>query len=188
MGVRRRRAAPASPPRSTPPSAGPEDQERERRHRKCGFLASAAVAHLEGADGPVSIVAPALDGHVYAFRPDGSAVPHFPVELIDPDVAPADQMEAESINAPAIGDLDEDGFDDVVVASNESYPAENGLSTDPLSEVLAQAGGTSRLYAISGRTGAFLDGWPAKLPGAIQDTLPLIGPGPRRHDHDAAVR
>ncbi len=163
----------------------PEDQERERRHHKCGFLASPAVAHLEDADGVgggLSIVAPALDGHVYAFRPDGSAVPNFPVELIDPDVAPADQMEAESINAPAIGDLDEDGFDDVVVASNESYPGENTATTDLLSEVLAQAGGTSRLYAISGRTGAFLDGWPAKLPGAIQSTLPLIGPG-----HDATI-
>jgi hypothetical protein len=170
-------------PAAIDPALCDPSDESELHHRKCGFLASPAVAaHLEGPSGPVDIVAPALDGHVYAFRPDGSAVPHFPVELLDPSVAKADQMKAESINEPAIGDLDGDGYDDVVVASNESYGQSSSLNTDILSQVLAQAGGTSRLYAISGKTGQYLPGWPVKLAGAIQDTLPLIGPG-----HDAAI-
>jgi hypothetical protein len=33
------------------------------------------------------------------------------------------------------------------------------------------------VYAIDGGTGRFLPGWPIKLDGGIQDTLPLIGPG-----------
>ncbi|MEA2171685.1 MAG: cell wall-associated protease [Solirubrobacteraceae bacterium] len=155
------------------------DQSQELHHRKCGFLASAAIADIGGK----AIVAPALDGHVYAVRPDGSSVPHFPVDLVDTGIAAPDRMYAESINSPAIGDLDGDGFDDVVVASNESYGAADPGSTDILSDVLANgAGGSSRLYAISGKTGAFLPGWPVKLNGAIQSTLPLIGPG-----HDAAI-
>ncbi len=165
-----------------PANCDKADQIRKLHHRKCGFLASPAVARLEGKDGAVSIVAPALDGFVYAFRPDGTPVPHFPRVLLDPDVPANEQMHAESINAPAIGDLDGDGADDIVVASNESYGQEQALNTDILSQVLSQAGGTSRLYAISGKTGAYLPGWPVKLAGAIQSTLPLIGPG-----HDAAI-
>src|SRR5262249_27437743 len=36
---------------------------------------------------------------------------------------------------------------------------------------------SSRVYAIDGSNGQLLDGWPIQLNGAIQDTLPLIGPG-----------
>ena len=99
---------------------------------------------------------------------------------------PADeQMIAESINEPAIGDLNGDGVDDVVVATNETYEANppsgediGGLIGQGLTDLLANAaGGSSRVYAVDGATGHFLPGWPIKLNGAIQTTLPLIGPG-----------
>jgi hypothetical protein len=101
-----------------------------------------------------------------------------------------ERMLAESINEPAVGDLDDDGKDDVVVATNESYgPADPaagdiaGSFAQAFSELLANAaGGTTRVYAIKGTTGAYLRGWPVKVAGAIQDTLPLIGPG-----HDPAI-
>jgi hypothetical protein len=168
----------------------PGDESQDLHHRKCGFLASPAVARLNGPDQPLDIVATSLDGHLYAWGPGGSLLPGFPVNLVDPGVAPNDQMFAESINEPAIGDLDGDGKDDVVVATNETYnPQGPGPGTLPggfsqgLSDILGNAlGGSSRVYAVHSdgtqhQGGPFLHGWPIKLNGAIQDTLPLIGPG-----------
>ncbi len=135
------------------------------------------------------LVAAALDGNVYAWRANGKLVSGFPLELADPGEAPATRQHAESIGSPAIGDLDGDGRDDIVVASNEAYGAEQspadvqgGVAGGESAILAGAAGGSSRLYAISGKTKHFLPGWPAKLNGAIQTTLPLIGPG-----HDAAI-
>ncbi len=162
-----------------------EDQRQDDIHRKCGFLANPGVGHLEGDDKPLDIVLAGLDGHLYAFRGDGSAVPNFPVDLVD--LTQETPMYAESVNDPAIGDLDGDGFDDVVIASNESYGGDSpnlgsiltsgGLAEAFVDVLATAAGGSSRVYAVSGATGTFLPGWPIHLNGAIQDTLPLVGPG-----------
>ena len=154
-------------------------------HPKCGFLSSPAVARLEGQQAPFDIVVPSLDGHLYAFDGEGVEVDGFPVQLVDPAKLPKDQMIAESINEPAIGDLNGDGVDDVVVATNETYGANppsgediGGLIGQGLTDLLANAaGGSSRVYAVDGASGEFLPGWPIELNGAIQSTLPLIGPG-----------
>jgi hypothetical protein len=178
----------------------PQDQYQERddgavpgSHRKCGFLAGPAAARLDGQDKPPSIVVPALDGHVYAIDDDGTIRPGFPKELVDPAFTGLAQMKAEAINQPAIGDLNGDGIDDIVVPSNETYGATTpdgiddtaGLFAHGLSLLLANAaGGSNRVYALDGKTGAFLPGWPIKVNGAIQTTLPFIGPG---HDPSIAV-
>jgi subtilase family protein/hemolysin type calcium-binding protein len=166
-------------------NCGPTLESQPLSHPKCGFLASPAVARLHGAGDPFDIVVPSLDGHLYAFDGDGNPVPGFPVQLADPSQPPGERMIAESINEPAIDDLNGDGVDDVVVATNETYGANPpsgddvaGLIGQALTDLLANAaGGSSRVYAVDGASGEFLPGWPIELNGAIQNVLPLIGPG-----------
>ena len=157
--------------------------ENGSSHPKCGFLAAPALAHLEGFTKSPDIVEPGLDGHLYAWRPNGKPVKGYPVALIDPaEVAAGRQMVAESINEPAIGDLNGAGHDDVVVASNEVYGAPEPTELT-FAGITAQAAGSSgRLYAIDGASAKIMPGWPVKLPGLIQNVLPLIGPG-----QDAAI-
>jgi hypothetical protein len=153
-------------------------------HPKCGFIASPAIAYLEGYNQPPDIVEPSLDGHLYAWQPNGQPVPGYPVALIDPAQAAAGTaMIAESINDPAVGDLTGAGHDDVVVASNEMYGAPSAGSDVSFAGVTSSAAGSSsRLYAIDGPTGKIMPGWPVAMPGIIQNELPLIGPG-----QDAAI-
>ena len=146
-------------------NCAPSQQSKPRMHPKCGFLGSASVAFLEGRDKLPAVVVPGLDGRLRAYRPDGSTVPNFPKQLVDPDVGPDERVIAESINNPAIGDLDGDGADDVVVATNEVYGSSGGGNDVSFAGVLSQAGTTSRVYAVSGKTGEFLPGWPIKLGG-----------------------
>jgi hypothetical protein len=166
------------PVSSSPAFCGPA-LETGSSHPKCGFLASPAIAHLEGFAQKPDIVEPSLDGHLYAWRANGTPVPGYPVALVDPaQVAAGQQMIAESINDPAIADLTGAGHDDVVVASNEVYGAPPSGSDVSFAGVTASAAGSSgRLYAIDGATGKLMPGWPVAMPGIIQNVLPLVGPG-----------
>ncbi|MEA2153573.1 MAG: cell wall-associated protease, partial [Solirubrobacteraceae bacterium] len=158
--------------------------ENDNSHPKCGFLATPAIAHLEGFTKKPDIVEPSLDGHLYAWKASGAPVKGYPVALVDPvEAAAGKAMIAESINEPAIGDLKGSGHDDVVVASNEVYGAVSNSGDVSFAGVTSAAAGTSgRLYAIDGKSGKPLPGWPVAMPGIIQDTLPFIGPG-----QDAAI-
>ena len=92
-------------------------------------------------------------------------------------------MIAESINEPAIGDLNGDGHDDIVVADQRDLrrgpgPGAGTSSCSPARPAARRASYAVRPYAVNGATGGpFMPGWPVKLDGAIQTTLPLIGPG-----------
>ncbi len=141
------------------------------------------------ATAPLSIVVPGLDGRLRAYRADGTVQPGFPVQLIDRSMPADEQVTAEAINAPAIGDLNGDGRDDIIAPTNEVYGGSSGSNDVSFGSAVSAsgAGGSSRVYAVDAKgTGAgsngFLPGWPIKLPGIIQDVLPLIGPG-----HDASL-
>jgi hypothetical protein len=163
---------------------GPALESQPLHHPKCGFLATPAVGHLQGPGAGLDIVEPSLDGHLYAWDSHGRLLPGYPVALIDPAVPHGQQMIAESINDPALGDLTGAGHDDVVVATNEEYGPSNsapspggGLAQIQAGLLANAAGGSTRLYAIDGRTGKVLPGWPIAINGAIQNELPLVGPG-----------
>lgn len=168
----------------------PALQSQPLKHPKCGFLASPAAGWLEGKAAGLDIVVPGLDGYLYAWRADGSAVAGYPHRVVDTGIAPAQRMIAESINPVVLADLDSDGADDVVMATNEVYGTKAADAGDipggiaaGLADLLAQAAGSSsRVYLLHGKTGEPFDGWPVKLNGAIQSTLPFIGPG-----HDPAL-
>src|SRR2546423_1520020 len=164
---------------------GPAHEKQEAIHPKCGFVASPAIAHLEGPKAPPDIVIPSLDAHVYALRPNGTSVPHFPRLLAEPhppvvDGKQQEQQIAEEINGAAIVDLNKDGFDDVVAATNEAYDNGKGSSGNKdvsFGGLLGTQGQSTRVYAVNGRTGAYMPGWPIQIAGIIENVLPFIGPG-----------
>ena len=89
-------------------------------------------------------------------------------------------------------DLNGDGVDDIIAASNEAYdaapPAPGDLSGGPSSlfgDALSQIGGSSRLYAVNGAIGTYthLRGVYRKPGGFSEPTYnfvmgpPLLAPG-----------
>jgi MYXO-CTERM domain-containing protein len=119
-----------------------------------GFFASPALVDLDG-DKKLEIVAAGMDGKVYVWHGDGSKAANFPVLVRDPTGDPPQRQRL--MGSPAIGDLNKDGTPDIVVGSNEDY---------------ANLG---RLYAIDGKTGQFLPGWPLSV--VSNHILPVVGKG-----------
>ncbi|HKH87733.1 MAG TPA: hypothetical protein VKA05_02880, partial [Acidimicrobiales bacterium] len=129
-----------------------------------GIWSAPSLADLQG-NGQLDVIASALDRHVYAWQPNGSAVAGWPVLVVDPsEVQSVDpvtnqvtflstanpDMGSELLDTPAVGLLAGTGAPDVVVGADEEYagaPNAN-LSAESL---LIQSLGTlsnSRVYAI----------------------------------------
>ncbi len=68
-----------------------------------------AVGDLDG-DGAPEIVVTSADHHLYAWNPDGSLLPGFPVWQKDTTWA-----------SPALADIDDDGFAEIIVAFDVDY-------------------------------------------------------------------
>lgn len=171
------------PVRGNPAFCLPSEQVQENKHPKCGFVATPSLARLHGPDQPMSIVVAAMDGRLYAWRGDGTPEAWSPVQLVDTALPEEERVVAESINNAAIGDLDGDGIDDIVVGTNEVYPGDSAVPGLPEIPGADDVGfgdlstTSTRVYAINGATGALLPGWPVAVSGLIQNILPFIGPG-----------
>ncbi len=119
------------------------------------FFSSPALGDIDG-DGAYEIVLGAGDQQVYAWEIDGSYTAGFPVRLAWPD----EVLDRRRIVAsPAIGDIDGDGRDDIVIGTNETVTEEHAA-----------------LYAVDG-TGQVMPGWPIRLYGLFVDVLPMVGQG-----------
>jgi hypothetical protein len=152
------------PPPDTPYSFEPENLAGP----------SPVLAALEPSTRPgqLDIIQGAGDNHVYAWRPDGTLVPGWPVSvLLPPGTVPAGMQQTHDskiVPTPAIVDINRDGIPDVVVGLDDSI-----LGTLP-----GGAGVQAFLLAFDGRgtnaggtvvgNPALLTGYPAKIKGLIQ--------------------
>jgi hypothetical protein len=158
-------------PVSTNPSfSGPSVESKDNRVLP-GVFGAPALADLQG-NGQLDIVASAMDRHVYAWTPEGSAVSGWPVLVVNPSKVASinpvnDQVSftatsgvkqgTKLMDTPAIGNLSGgSGPPDVVVGSNEEYagPINADLGSGFLQTFLEFSGqlakaSNGQLYAIS---------------------------------------
>lgn len=139
-----------------PVSQGEVEETTPELIKDEGFMSTPALGDLDG-DGDLEIVVGGMDGRVYAWTADGADLPGWPVALA---YTAEDSLGARIVSSPALGDLDGDGADEVVIGA---------------SEVLG-GGQYGPLYALDG-DGSTLPGWPIRLFGLAADVLPYVGEG-----------
>ncbi|HXC50111.1 MAG TPA: FG-GAP-like repeat-containing protein [Candidatus Limnocylindrales bacterium] len=89
------------------------------------ILAGVAIGDVDN-DGDDEVVAADMDGSVYVFRDDGTALPGFPVSLNPVYSDPAIRNEANRLDygvlaAPTLADLDGDGTLEILVAAMDRH-------------------------------------------------------------------
>lgn len=164
-------------------------------------------------DGRLEIVVGAFDRHVYVWNDDGTLLPGWPVLVVDPtkvqSVAPGTHQITFKPDAgvlsgtpflvsPALGDINGDGWLEVVIGRDEEYEETPNntvaaLLVRLLTELLGVPLANGRIHAIwhdgalhdgdlSDNDGldpeAFLPGWPVKVGFLAPEILPTVGEGP----------
>jgi hypothetical protein len=151
------------PVRTNPAFSEPSARNPQNRLLP-GIWSAPALADLQGND-TLDVVASSLDRHVYAWQPDGQAVPGWPVLAVDPtEVQSVDpvtnqvtflpsanpDMGSELVDTPAIGVLAGHGPPDVVVGADEEYSGPANANLGIFGVLLGGELNTSnsRVYAI----------------------------------------
>jgi Subtilase family/FG-GAP-like repeat len=152
----------------------PPEEANYVRHPSTGNVGGAALGDLQG-NGQLDIVMGGWDGHVYAWQPNGTPVPGWPVSTEPPSPLPAPgacgaikcqyARDYKIATTPTLVDINGDGRPDVVVAMQDT---EFG-STEPASG--APVYGFVEAYSSEGNThsgGARLPNFPVAVPAAEQ--------------------
>ncbi|MBV8195587.1 MAG: hypothetical protein JOY80_08670, partial [Candidatus Dormibacteraeota bacterium] len=157
------------PPPDTPYSFEPENYAAASPVLATLMKGSAACTSNPSSNvcNELDIIQAAGDDQLHAWRPDGSAVPGWPVAvnvtLPAGNTGGQQTHDAKTITTPAIVDINGDGIPDVVVGLDDTR-----LGTGP-----AGSGVEAYLLAFDGRGnaapgGALMSGYPAVIPGLIQ--------------------
>lgn len=123
-----------------------------------GNWSAPALGNLEG-NGRLSILMSSYDGHVYAFRANGSAVPGWPVEVklppaIKDEIAPGDYIrDPKLMMTPAVGDVLGTGKDQVFLPS---FECDDGPPGRTFAYALQSDG-------MNNPGGPYLPGWPVPM-------------------------
>jgi len=139
-----------------------------------GNWSAPVLANLTG-DGKLSILVSSFDGHLYAFRPNGKAVPGWPVEMKLPaskaNAIPAGQYirDPKLIQPPAVGDVLGTGTDQVFLPSFECDKSNNSVYVYGI-----QSDGNNHAG------GPFMPGWPVAanaMAGCYQESIDFVQEG-----------
>ena len=157
---KRRKGWPQSLSLGVQPPPSPRPQLEYTRLPIQGATSPPVLYDLDG-DGRLEILQSAWDGHLYAWRGDGSAVPGWPVEVTLPagHEPPSGYVRVEDHKLdtpPAIADLDGDGSPEIVVRSQ--YTDVRGSGLQPLA--------VSHLHAYHA-DGTPVAGWPVDVQALI---------------------
>ncbi len=157
-------------PVPTPPSGGSRHRSPTR-----GNWSAPVLGNLQG-NGKLDILMSSFDGHVYAWQPDGKAVPGWPVEVKLPDsiknTIPPDKFirDPKLISPPAVGDVLGTGKDQVFIPG---YDCNDGSPKQVWAYGIKSEGN-------GGSGGAYLPGWPVamtSLAGCYSQSIDFVQEG-----------
>lgn len=157
-------------PVPTPPSTGLKHRSPTR-----GNWSAPVLGNLQG-NGKLDILMSSFDGHVYAWQPNGEAVPGWPVKVelpasIKDAIPPGDFIRDPKLMAPpAVGDVLGTGKDQVFLPGFDCNDGDLG-------QVYAYG---IKSEGNNGSGGAYLPGWPAamvSLGGCYSQSIDFIQEG-----------
>ncbi|MFT7622973.1 MAG: MYXO-CTERM domain-containing protein [Myxococcota bacterium] len=132
-----------------------------------GFFSAPVLFDLDN-DGDLEILMSAMDMHLYVWHHDGSPMEGWPLLIHDP----LETQRARIVMTPAVGDVDGDGFPEIVIGTNEAFGA-GGAEQEARGYLLKHTGSPDREQLGP----ALEDGWPVSIFGITVNTLPLVGRG-----------